>query len=394
MFKDIVKLVKGNKYIYKTYSFLGSLSMNMAKYFIKTNNKRILFVSFGGKKYDDSPKSIFEKMIKDKRFNDFNFVWAFRDINECPNPKKVKIVKINSFKYFYYVLSSKCWITNSSVKRGLNFHKNNVLYINTWHGTPIKKIESDSHYTAKYKSSENTSKIDLFTVQNTFELNIFSKIFNVAKYKFLKTGLPRNDILFKACSNTGFSKEMKNEVCENLNIDENKKLILYAPTFRDNKSESVDEENLSGFIEMLSGEKDDYYILLRGHYETKNLFSTYGNLINVSKYDNLNNLMIASDFLISDYSSVIFDYSILEKPIIMYVYDLDDYKKNRGMYIDIENEFKSHIVKTQQELFCRVTTLNADKEIENSLKIKNKYVEFGGNASTIICDEVHQFVES
>lgn len=114
--------------------------MNTLKLFVKTDDKLILFNSFAGRKYDDSPKAIYEEMKKDPRFKDYRLVWAFHQPEKYDAPQKIKT---DSLTYFKTALAARVWVTNSSVERGLNFTGKRTLYFNTWHGTPMKKMRSD-----------------------------------------------------------------------------------------------------------------------------------------------------------------------------------------------------------------------------------------------------------
>ena len=141
-----------------------------------------------------------------------------------------------------------------------------------------------------------------------------------------------------------------------MNIPSDKKVILYAPTFRDNQHQSgmgytyQTEVNFQLLQEKL---QDQYIILFRAHYLVANSFDFekyQGFIYNVSDYDDINELYVISDFLITDYSSVFFDYANLKRPILFYMYDLEEYKEElRGFYIDI-SELPGEIAQTEQEL--------------------------------------------
>src|SRR5690606_22095827 len=148
--------------------------------------------------------------------------------------------------------------------------------------------------------------------------------------KVLETGYPRNDILVKQ------SEEVKTKVKNYLGID-NKKVVLFAPTFRDWKSNSF-QDTLRDIQTLSNGIDKNTVVLLRLHYLLSNHISQLElpeNIINVSDYSDVQELYLISDILITDYSSVMFDYALLGRPIILYCYDLNEYKFYRGVYIDI-----------------------------------------------------------
>ncbi|MBQ7037485.1 MAG: CDP-glycerol glycerophosphotransferase family protein, partial [Clostridia bacterium] len=136
--KKLANIIKYFKFIYSLYYYVFSFLLSALRLFVKPDDKLILFNSFGGRKYDDSPKAIFEKMQKDPRFQDYKKVWAFHNPEGKEIPG-VTCIKTDTFRYFVTALRARVWITNSSVERGLNFKGKNTYYFNTWHGTPIKK---------------------------------------------------------------------------------------------------------------------------------------------------------------------------------------------------------------------------------------------------------------
>ena len=142
MNKKIANLLKYNKFLYSIYyKIFGSL-INIISVFVKTDKELILFNSFAGRKFDDSPKAIFEAMKKDERFRGYKIVWAFHNPDDFSVEGAVKL-KTDGMKYFITALQSGVWITNSSVERGLKFKKDSTFYFNTWHGTPIKLMGKD-----------------------------------------------------------------------------------------------------------------------------------------------------------------------------------------------------------------------------------------------------------
>ena len=143
--------------------------------FIKIDDRLILINSFGGKKYDDSPKVLYEAMLNDSRFDDYKLVWAFSDptIYNIPNS-----IQIDSLKYFVTALKAKCWISNSGIERGLNFKNKRTFYFNTWHGSPIKKMGSDVSSSNKSFKGKGRNTTNIMTAQSEFEIDVFSKVFN------------------------------------------------------------------------------------------------------------------------------------------------------------------------------------------------------------------------
>ncbi len=368
-------LLKNNKFLYKIYRKVFSFIMNFLKIFIRVNDKVILINSFAGRMYNDSPKKIFEAMIQDGYFEDYKIYWNLDNIKGV-KLDGAKVVKTNTFKYFKIALKAKYWITNSSVERGLVFKNKKTIYINTWHGTPIKKMGRDIS-ASNYKFA--TSKYDYICAQSTYDVNIFSHAFNIPKEKFLSIGLPRNDDLFCV------KQEEIDLIKTNLNIPLNKKVIMYAPTFREFDREAGEcliapPINLDYWKDQLG---EDFVVIFRAHYAVSKIMNIVENefLLELSKYEEINDLFKISDILISDYSSLMIDYSILERPIMCFPYDYDIYTQKRGMYIDVKEKFKDSIYFNEIDLIEGIKSIDYNKQINLTKEIKKEYIEYGSNAS-------------
>ena len=331
----------------------------------KVDDKTIFFESFQGRSYSCSPKAIFEEMRDSGEYADYEFVWGLRETKVHNFRKMIKklsapdgstggatitIHKYETYAYYKTLAKAKYWITNSNVRPFLKPRKGQV-YVQTWHGTPLKRIGldvpgSDLDYAKegkKFSYMISPSKYCSEKYVSAFGLEGREDI-------ILETGYPRNDALFT------FDQAKVNSILRKLDIPRGKKIILYAPTFRDNEHSQVSGyKNASGinFEKLREQVGDEYIILFRAHYfVAKNMdFSKLKDfVIDVSDYEDVNDLYIVSDMLITDYSSVFFDYANLKRPIIFYMYDYDEYKANaRDFYLD-ETELPGPITKTQKEL--------------------------------------------
>ena len=191
--------------------------------------------------------------------------------------------------------------------------------------------------------------------------------------------MPRNDELYNVSSEDILNIKKK------IGLPLDKKIILYAPTWRD----SVDGGETYAIeppVNMDYWEKElanEYVILVRTHPYTTELLGIKDNdfIKNCSDYPNVNDLLKISDVLISDYSAVIFDYSILERPILCFAYDLDDYAKKRGLVMDLKQEMPSGIFVSENELISKIHSIDYQEESRNTMLFKNKYIEYGGNAT-------------
>ena len=378
MKSKIYNILKNNLLIYNIYYFIFSIIFRILKIFIKIDDNVILINSYGGKKYDDSPKVIFEYMKTQTKYNKYKIYWAF-DNPENFEIEGAKKIKTNTYRYFFIALKAKYWITNSSIEKGLKFKNKNTVYINTWHGTAIKKMGKDAPITAfRFR----TSKYDVMYAQSEYDIEVFSKAFELPKDIFALVGLPRNDELFNV------NKNEIEEIRKKLNIPKNKKVILYAPTFREyNRDKNgciiAPPIDLKKWKNKLS---KNYVVLFRAHYEVNNVMGIKNDdfIYNVTDYGNLNELMKIADILISDYSSIMFDYSILKRPIFSYAYDYEEYENKRGMYIDIKTELPNEICETEDELLEKITNCNFEEEKNKTEKFFKKYIQNDGNARKYI----------
>ncbi|MBO1910182.1 CDP-glycerol glycerophosphotransferase family protein, partial [Microvirga sp. 3-52] len=329
--RNLKTALKGRRRLY--IQLYRSLFMKMP-----LKKKTVVFESFLGKSYSDSPKYIYEYMIENKM--DYNYVWIFNEKKNIPG--NASQVKRFSLKYFYYLARAKYWVSNSRLPITLNKREGNV-YLQTWHGTPLKQLVFDmvDVYSAdpKYKSNfyRQSRRWDYLSSPNAYSSAIFRSAFKYDK-EMLEFGYPRNDILY-----TKNNPDNINELKVSMRIPTDKKVVLYAPTWRDDEFYSAGKYKFTLQLELdkLQAELgDDYIVLLRMHYFIANQLdiSEYSGFVyDFSSYDDIAELYLVSDVLITDYSSVFFDFANLKRPILFYTYDLENYRdKLRGFYLDIE----------------------------------------------------------
>lgn len=388
---SLADFVKYNKVVYAIYYYVGSLLVNMLKLFVRSDRNVILFVSFGGKRFDDSPKCLYEAMLCDRRFDQYRLVWAFRSPEQYQLPRGEK-VRIDTPRFFIMLMKAGIWITNSSMTRGLYVRGTNTFSINTWHGTPIKRIEHESKATDGFLSRK-TIHDDVRLCQGSYERDIFLRVFPSNEKDYHLTGLPCNDTLTIPHDET-----WRNAICERLGIPRDKKVILYAPTYRD------DERDHNGKIVAhlhISPQKWEYYLgdkyvmLLRLHHEVTaakplppNTFIT-----DVTDYPDLSDLIQVSDLLVSDYSSIFFDYAITGKPMLCYTYDYDHYEAMRGMYFDIREalEMKGRC-DNEEQIIHEIKTMDSEKRCAVTQRFREKYVEAYGSATKKTLDIIQQAI--
>lgn len=377
------KIVKYTPFIYTIYYYVFGFMVRFLKLFIRVNPRKILFMSFGGKSFSDSPQKMYDYL---KKHNDerLELVWAFENPERIKEISDHEKVKVDTVKFYLTALSAKAWVTNSSIERGLKFKNKKTFYFDTWHGTPIKKMGSDILENKSFSSKGGFEQVDGFVVQSNYEANVFSRVFNIEQKKMLKFGLPRNDELVNEQTN-------REKTRKKFNLLSTDKVILYAPTFREFNHNSIHQITSDAEILMKSLAKKlptNYKILVRAHYEVdiiKGSLKNSDRLINVSSYANINDLIDASDMLISDYSSVIFDYALTQKPIFVFSYDFDEYSEKRGLYFDIEKQLlAARNVNDLSQLILK----NENVSKKYVKKFKDKYLNFYGQATKQSCEYI------
>jgi CDP-glycerol glycerophosphotransferase len=224
--------------------------------------------------------------------------------------------------------------------------------------------------------------------QSYFEADIFSKCFGIPRNHFIEVGLPRNDAL------ANYTEEEREQIRRKLGLPDNKKVILYCPTFREYEKDENLGVVLAPPMDLKKWEAelgDQYVLLFRAHYEVSKVMEVQENdfVRNVTDYPALNDLMIVSDILISDYSSIFFDYSIMDKCMLHFTYDFDKYEEKRGMYFDIRDYLSG--ADSEDGVIAILRDLNIQRESEKTVAFRNKYMNFYGEASkkTVDCIAEH-----
>jgi len=375
--KRIEILVKKNSFFQALYSFFGSLLFRFIGLFVKQNKKMILFSSYGGDSINDSPKVIYD-YIK-KHYEGYNCVWV---VNKPENRvlEDAKYVTVDTFKYFITCLKAKYWVTNVNIERGLHFKKKKTFYLNTWHSTTVKTIGNQ----VKGRKDYNFKNINLLCSDGSFMTNIFIKYFNAPIKSIFECGRPREDELFE--KNEQVERE---RILKKYNIDNSSFVVLYAPTWKDtNGREDLLSAslNLNKLVELVDKK---IIILFKTHHLTKNASGVVfnENIIDVSDCQNINELYFAADILISDYSSCFFDFGLLGKPIICFAPDLQEYELNRGLCVDLRNDFPGGVISDEKQLASRIVELKKGTNCfaEEQKLFMDKYLSRPTASATRFC---------
>ena len=371
---------------------------------LPVNNNVIFFESSVGRNYSGNPKYVYEELIDQGLDKKFKCIWSLENINlEIPgNAKKIKRAGL---LYLYYLAIAKIWVCDTRLPAFL-VKRLETTYIQLWHGTPLKKLAMDmdilsmseemelSEYKKLFK--ENTETWDYLISQSDYTTERFKSCFDFKK-EILPTGFPRNDVLFK--KNDSKSIESIKKGC---NIPLNKKVILYAPTWRDDEfyENGIYKFSTQMDFDLLKKELGDTHIILvKLHYLVNDPvdWSNYeGFVYKCDHLKDIQELYLISDFLVTDYSSVIFDYALLKRPMIIYAYDYKKYKNDlRGFYFNIFEEFPGPVVKNNVDLVDSIKNFDCNYYSAKYNDFLDKFASFDhGNASAKIVDLVLEKIDN
>jgi CDP-glycerol glycerophosphotransferase len=305
----------------------------------KIEEKTILYESYHGSSISCNPYAIFKYLIKNKHFDDYLHIWVINDKDKIPTDLKANLnfifIRRESDIYMRYLAKAKYLINNTTFPDWY-IRKEGQIYLNTWHGTPMKTLGRDveKDFMAHKNQTRNFLQASHLIYPNQYSTSIMTSAYDIKKSfsgLIATTGYPRQDLMLKQ------SSDLKEEICFKLNIKSNDKIVLYAPTWRGTVGESLlDIDKLKYDLKKLNS-LNNVSIIFRGHYMIEDLFKQTKSDISIVPDDiDTNTLLSVVDILITDYSSIAFDFMAMERPILYYVYDIEVYKKERGLYLELE----------------------------------------------------------
>ena len=398
-----------NKGVYKVITFLGIVikinkirisKRKMQKLEVQEN--KIVFSSFMGNSYGCNPKYIAEEIIKRKL--PYDLVWLVLDKKkkEQDFPPEIRLVSYNSKQAMIETQTAKCWIDNN---RKIYFWRNGLTkktgqyYIQTWHGSlGIKKIDADvkafnnetNNAWLKFAhiDSENA---DYLLSNSEFENNILVPAFWF-KNEVKQIGHPRNDVFFKNRS------LIRDKVCEYYNTDKDKKILLWVPSFRDDKRldcYGLEYKELKKSLEEKFG--GEWLIFVRLHPRinqfSEKIIPQKDFIINATDYPDIQELLVTADAAITDYSSCIFDFMLSRKPGFIYATDIEQYDTDRGFYYPLTST-PFPVAENNKQLRKNILNFDLDKyqeKVEEFLKDKGCMED--GHASERVVDLIEKIMK-
>ena len=356
----------------------------------------VLFVSWKGKQCGDNPLGIAEELRR--RGDEREHLWAITDWS-VPVPAGGTAVLRGTEAYYEALARSKYLVSNDDMPAPFR-KRNGQIYLQTWHGTPLKRIGfdiSDPQFisgTAYFDQLANdVAQWDLLLSPNPFSTPIMRRAFRYDG-EICEYGYPRNDLLRR-----GDTAELAARVRDRLGLPAGKRVVLYAPTWRDNQVYANGRRyrfDMRLELERAWHELGrDHVFLIRGHHQMADDVPAGmrdGFAFNVTAYPDITELFLVADVLLTDYSSAMFDYAVTGRPIVFFTYDLAEYRDNlRGFYFDFEAEAPGPLLATSAEVIAAVKDIDAV-----AASYRDAYQQFAarfcplddGKASARVCDRL------
>ena len=338
--------------------------IHLLRFFLKifwifpVNKKKAFFSSFDGKRQTCNPKYIYQYLLDNKY--DLKYIW------ELNNKKGKGYVKHNSLRFIFHVLTSKYVISNGSISPILPIRTKKQIVVNTWHGAGAYKrigkvIDSKINGTTNERQRMINKQTNYFLSGCEKFSYYVSDSLEFPYERFLPTGMPRNSVFFQNINILELKKKY--------GFEDDVHICLYAPTFRGNTGEKRDETyaglDADKMVEALQtrfGGKWIFATRCHYHYNT----SPIKNALDLSSVEEMQDLLLICDILISDYSSSLWDYCLTLKPCFIYCYDLDKYKSERDFYMPIE-QWGFPLAQNFQELIDAILTFD-EKDFQKKMK--------------------------
>lgn len=318
---------------------------------LPVNRKKVVFVCYNGKNYSCNPKYIAEEMLHQALA--YDMVWLLRDMEEYV-PEPIRKVPFAGRHALYELATAGVIISNT--KNDLRILKKRGQYvIQTWHGSfEAKKEEREivDKLPPRYvkETIHNSRQTDLFLSNSAMMTQYYHRAF-WCESEILECGYPRNDVLFRV------DPQIPGKVRSAFGLPSDAKLVIYAPTFRDDGSCDAFDIDCRGILDTLNRTGGSWYLLIRMH---PNITVPEGRfpfgpcILDASSYPDVQELMIACDIMITDYSSTVYEFAVLKKPSYIYASDLEAFQQMRGLN-DFYFDMPYPICQTNEALLAQLS---------------------------------------
>lgn len=308
---------------------------------LPTKKNSILFLSYQGKQYSCNPRAIYEYM--NSHFSNLEFIWGIYDstkVLDCSSANTLKWVKPNTFAYFKRLVTAKYVITNIPLPVYIP-KKTDTVWVNTWHGGgAFKKVEYPvTNLYAKIARNIQNKHTDYYISSSKKFTEIMSKSTGIPESKFIEIGMPRNDVFFSSTEEKNYIRE---KIVNLYAIPKNSFIVLFSPTYRGKSAQDsqkfafkLDADAVKNAFKNRFGK--DVVIMIRSHHAIKEALESIDGILDGTSYPDMQDLLVACDSLITDYSSCIWDFSLTDKPGFLFVPDIVEYECKRGLYTPVSD---------------------------------------------------------
>ena len=351
---------------------------------VPLKSNKIFFSSYEGKQYACNPKAVYEELKNEKK--SYCYIWEYNSYSIPDELKQnVTIVKHNSLSYFFHLLTAKYIITNSGISAAISLRKKQVC-VNTWHGGGAYKkvgavVDEKINGTDCKELAIMAKQTSYFLSSSREFTNVMEKSTFISQNKFLNIGMPRNDIFFLPLK----MEILRKKVRDYYNLSDDKKVVLFAPTYR-GKSGNMhystlipDIDNLTKALKNKFG--GEWMVLYRSHYY-KTTVENNPLVIDVSEYQDMQELLCLADVLITDYSSCIWDYSLIFRQCFLFVPDLEEYENERGGFYTQISSWPGIICKNDEELANKIFCYNRTEYIQKVESHHSSLVSYDKGTAT------------
>ncbi|MFI9556902.1 CDP-glycerol glycerophosphotransferase family protein [Nonomuraea endophytica] len=307
-------------------------------------NDATVYVANDGRLYSDSVRAIYEERLR--RGDEREHIWVVKDGAFVP-PGPATVVRAGSREHHAALARSRHIVTNAFLPVWFRSREDQVV-LQTWHGTPVKHIGNDQPHMTRdprppvwHRQAAEVRGWDVLLSQSPWATPVLREAFGY-KGEVLESGLPRNDVL-----SSPERDRMAAEIRARLGLVEGKRVVLYAPTWRD-----YDRKNAMVKLDLAKARQAlgaDHELLVRGH-PMQAMPAVPDIAHDVSTYPDMTDLLLVADVLVTDYSSSMFDFLATGKPIVFYAYDLAKYATKRGLYVDLEAQAPGPVLPTSGEV--------------------------------------------
>ncbi|MDQ0796061.1 CDP-glycerol:glycerophosphate glycerophosphotransferase [Streptomyces sp. B1I3] len=324
----------------------------------------VVFESHMGRCYGDSPRAVHEEVRR--RGLPLHCVWSYEN---SPDgfPSDARLVRRWSWRYLWALARAEYWVDNQGFPQHLR-KPSGTTYLQTWHGSAYKRMGFDETRVRMQNAPQRerlrraVQRFDHFLVRSEHDVRTLARAYRLPEESLLRTGYPRNDALVAARARDETEGRLpRPPLAAELGLPDHRKVVLYAPTFRAVPGRRRRRPLLLDAARFAERFGDDYTLLVRAHYlEAASLpVCPPGTVVDVSGHHDVSELLALADVLVTDYSSIMFDYALLDRPIVLFAPDLDAYAADRGSYFDLREKAPGPVVGTEDELFAVLARLKS-----------------------------------